>query len=145
MQLSNYAADYAAQYGIPGQAITEDGWAFRVRIARTLEHQFRWVEAHEVLYNHDERENPYARGALSTIYGEAHMTEIARYVEAAYQATLRAEAQEHRRAARRAWVRHALRQPIAWTHTLRALGADVPWWLILGAIAGLVELSHRTP
>ena len=102
MTLRDYAAEYAAQYGIPGQAITEEGWAFRERVARTLERRFLHVEAHEVLYNQDERENPWARGELSSGYGDAHITRIARLVEADYQAALREQVQQDRRAVRQA-------------------------------------------
>jgi hypothetical protein len=145
MDLRNFPVEYAAQYGIPGQAITEEGWAFRERVARTLERMFLRVEAHEVLYNQDERGNPWARGELSSGYGDAHITRIARCVEAEYQATLRDQGLQQRRAVRRARMCHALRQLIAGIAVLRERGANLPWWLIFGAIVGLLALAQRGP
>jgi len=60
------AEDYATLFSLPPQGPTEQGWQFRLRIARTLEGMGESIRAHEALWNERMSTDPGALGALNT-------------------------------------------------------------------------------
>jgi hypothetical protein len=90
----NLAEEYAERFYLPGQSPIEADWQFRERVARNLAEMEKELLAQEVLYNQRMSANSFAHGDLSSGYGDALITQIARRTEAAFQREKRQ--QEHR-------------------------------------------------
>jgi hypothetical protein len=98
LEPDNLAEVYARRWNLPVQAEGEEGWVFRLRVARELERLGHAVEAHEVLYNTRQR-NWFFALALDNGYGDVFVSERAQATEAGWQA----QCQQHARAAPRRW------------------------------------------
>jgi hypothetical protein len=98
MQMLNWnlAEEYAKHFHIPGQTSVEPGWQFRERVALGLLKMEEPLLAHEVLYNRRMSCDLFARGELSSGYGDAFITQIARRTERAFQRTRQQQEQRKR-------------------------------------------------
>jgi hypothetical protein len=91
-QPRDFAAEYARTYEIEAQQENEEGWSFRLRVAKSLRARGQRLAAQEVFENRRSDEH----GALGTAawlvstYSEEELIDLAQCTEKAYQSELRA-------------------------------------------------------
>ncbi len=93
----NLAEEYTKRFHLPDQMVTEEGWQFRERVARSLEDMGHWLLAHEVLYNRHMSGDLFAHGRLSSGYEDVLITRIVQQTESTFQYERQQEEHRQRR------------------------------------------------